>query len=362
MPRSADPRVYTDELFRDAVHPQPGQRVLALGTRGEVAAEWAHAVGAKGRVVAVAHQVHEWRVLVAERDRARQAAPLEPLFAASLDALGDATFEICVIDITSYPSTRALLGIAWAAAQRLTPGGKCFAAGPKDLGIISFCRRWKRSLATRSRWHIARGNGSCWLNGWGRSPRRKSRSPSRSRSSRAANRWCCNQIPRSLPKGCSTTPRRCWRARSPSAATIACWILGCGAGIVGMVAARRNPAGHVTMVDADAAALALTRANCARNRITNVTILPSDVTDAVQDERFTLVACNPPLHERHSTAPDLVMRFVRGAGDVLAPGGTAWMVIPRFSPYERRMEETIGPVTEVLGDERYKVLCATRRK
>src|SRR6185437_10239914 len=106
--------------------------------------------------------------------------------------------------------------------------------------------------------------------------------------------------------------------------------LGCGSGVVGMVAARLAPDVTVTMTDADAYALELAQRNCARNRIRNVTITAADIADTVTDHRFMVVACNPPFHQRHDHNPDLALRFMRAAAELLVPGGRAYFVANRF--------------------------------
>jgi 16S rRNA (guanine1207-N2)-methyltransferase len=137
--------------------------------------------------------------------------------------------------------------------------------------------------------------------------------------------------------------------------------LGCGGGLVGMLAARLAPEGHATLVDSNTAAVALASDNIVRNRLGNAEALVSDVTAAVAERRFTLVATNPPFHQGRVHTTDTALRFITEAFGLLAPGGAFYLVCNRFLPYERTMRETFGSVREVGGNTRYRVLVAKRQ-
>ncbi|MFB3881205.1 MAG: class I SAM-dependent methyltransferase [Armatimonadota bacterium] len=79
--------------------------------------------------------------------------------------------------------------------------------------------------------------------------------------------------------------------------------LGCGYGVVGIIAAKLAPQGHVTLVDINERAVALARENLAANGITNAEALQGDgfapVTPSASlgagGRLFDLIALNPPI-------------------------------------------------------------------
>jgi 16S rRNA (guanine1207-N2)-methyltransferase len=134
--------------------------------------------------------------------------------------------------------------------------------------------------------------------------------------------------------------------------------LGCGAGLIGLSAALRAPAGHVYLVDADVRAVESARQTLAANGVTNATVLISDCASAVYDVQFDVVATNPPFHQGVGTDYEVALQFVRDAARVLKPGGRLYLVANRFLKYEAHILEHFDGMKVAWQDNRYKVLTA----
>ena len=360
MPRANDPRVYTNELLNEALIPVAGQRVLALGVAASQVSVWASAVGKTGAMIAVTHWLPDWRALVQARQR-HSGKALEPIFAASLDGVGDEPFDACAIDIAAYPSKGALLRMTYAAAERLKPDGVLYAAGPKDMGILSFTKRLEALFGNAATLAYRKGQRVLVAHRAGAlTPLPVEDAPDHFTVELRGSTFVLERNPGVFAKGGVDDATAMLIDALEITANDRVLDLGCGGGIVGMVAARLVPTQQVTMTDADATALEVTRRNCAQNNITNTVIQEADVVDTIAEQRFTVVACNPPFHQRHDHSPELVLRFMRAAAEVLLPGGHAYFVANRFLAYEGKLQEIFGNVKEVAGDERYKVLCAVK--
>jgi 16S rRNA (guanine1207-N2)-methyltransferase len=137
--------------------------------------------------------------------------------------------------------------------------------------------------------------------------------------------------------------------------------LGCGAGALGITAARLAHAGRVTMVDVDIEAVRSADRSATIAGLTNTRALPSDVASAVLEERFDVVVTNPPFHVGKQTDLVLPGRFIRDAWQVLVPGGALQLVANRTLPYEGLIRDQFGRVECLHDGPRFKVLVATRR-
>ena len=137
--------------------------------------------------------------------------------------------------------------------------------------------------------------------------------------------------------------------------------LGCGNGVLGILAARLEPSSHSYLVDSDPIAVEVARRTAALNGVANVSAHLSDVLAALPDVTFDVVLMNPPFHRGRIQDTSLAERFIAEASRALRAGGSIYVVCNRFLRYEPTLERLVGPVQEVAGASRYKVLLARRR-
>ncbi len=96
--------------------------------------------------------------------------------------------------------------------------------------------------------------------------------------------------------------------------------LGCGYGVIGIVAAHLSEGGHVILTDVNERAVALTRANIAANEIRNAEVRIGDVYAPVDDLVFDHILCNPPIR----AGREIVDRIIAEAPAHLLDGGSLW--------------------------------------
>ena len=133
--------------------------------------------------------------------------------------------------------------------------------------------------------------------------------------------------------------------------------LGCGYGVVGVVAAHLASKGHVLLVDVNQRAVALARENLHLNAIRNAEARPGDGFTAVGEEHFNVIALNPPI--RAGLA--VVHRLIVEAEGHLAAGGCFYLVARTRQGALRlaaKMRETFGSVEEVAKGGGYRVFVA----
>ncbi len=100
--------------------------------------------------------------------------------------------------------------------------------------------------------------------------------------------------------------------------------LGCGYGPVGIVLKRVYPALDITMCDINLRALTLARLNAKANQVAYLTILKSDILEAVEGP-VDYILTNPPIR----TGKQMVFDFYTQAHEKLKPGGLLFVVIQK---------------------------------
>ncbi len=98
--------------------------------------------------------------------------------------------------------------------------------------------------------------------------------------------------------------------------------LGCGYGVIGIVAAHLSQGGHVILTDVNERAAALARANLVANGTRNAEVRIGDVYAPIDDLVFDHILCNPPIR----AGRDIVDRIIAEAPSHLLEGGSLWLV------------------------------------
>ena len=136
--------------------------------------------------------------------------------------------------------------------------------------------------------------------------------------------------------------------------------LGCGAGLLGIVAALLAPQGEVVLLDNRVQTLELAERNLRRNGIPNAVVHLSDGLRAVDGRMFDVIVTNPPLHEGgvYQAAP--AERFVADSAAHLSPRGQLLLVGPRTLPLQRLAAPYFDECSEAAAD-RVNVVWSCRR-
>jgi 16S rRNA (guanine1207-N2)-methyltransferase len=137
--------------------------------------------------------------------------------------------------------------------------------------------------------------------------------------------------------------------------------LGCGWGPVGIAAAKAAVEGRAVLTDVNRRAIGLARRNVIRNRITNAEVRPGSLFAPVGDDRFDVIATNPPFH----AGREVVLQLLSEAPDHLTEDGRL-LVVGKGSQgilfYQAWLSEHWAQSVEVLArGGGYRVVEARRR-
>lgn len=132
--------------------------------------------------------------------------------------------------------------------------------------------------------------------------------------------------------------------------------LGCGCGVVGILAAKKCGEENVVMADVDPEAVKVARMNAEENGVGGVMIVCSDAFDQVDETGFDLILSNPPYQTNFSVAK----KFIEKGFNRLKIGGRMVMVTKRLDWYRNKLRTIFGGV-RVQEIDGYFVFTAERR-
>jgi len=132
--------------------------------------------------------------------------------------------------------------------------------------------------------------------------------------------------------------------------------LGCGYGVVGILAAKHTTLANVFMSDINKTALEYATRNVTVNNVDGVQIIRSNAYENINETNFTIIASNPPYHADFSV-PKL---FIEKGFNRLAIGGKFYMVTKRRDWYKNKFIAIFGGV-KIHESDGYFVFEAEKR-
>ena len=135
--------------------------------------------------------------------------------------------------------------------------------------------------------------------------------------------------------------------------------LGAGWGYLSRQVLTHDEVEELHLVEANHDAL-----SCARKNVDDprAAFHWADVRGWKAPVQMNAVVMNPPFHSGRSAEPELGKAFIAAAATMLNASGSLWMVANRHLPYEATLAERFAKVEEVAGDNRFKILHASRPK
>ncbi|HEX4197930.1 MAG TPA: methyltransferase [Caulobacteraceae bacterium] len=132
--------------------------------------------------------------------------------------------------------------------------------------------------------------------------------------------------------------------------------LGCGYGVVGLVAARLVRPERVWLLDKDPAAVEAAAANLAANGAAGASVVLSDGFRQFAETGFDKILCNPP-YQADFAVPK---HFIEKGFNRLVVGGSLFMVTKRELWYRNKITSVFGGV-KVREVDGYFVFEATKK-
>ncbi|MHB9132313.1 MAG: class I SAM-dependent methyltransferase [Armatimonadota bacterium] len=135
--------------------------------------------------------------------------------------------------------------------------------------------------------------------------------------------------------------------------------LGCGYGIIGIIAAKLAPEAHVILTDPNERAVQLAKRNLETNVVPNAEVRAGEGFTPVEDEQFDVILTNPPIRAGNA----VVFGLIADAAAHLVPGGRLYLVARTSQgarTFAKEMGRHLDPVTQVGQGSGYRVYMGVK--
>lgn len=136
--------------------------------------------------------------------------------------------------------------------------------------------------------------------------------------------------------------------------------LGCGYGVLGIIAAKMAPHGEVFMVDINKKAVKLAKINSELNNVRNVKVLWGDLFEPIDDLFFDAIISNPPQAAGRRILEKIVTESYRHLND----NGLLQLVAKHRkggSSLSKMMEKCFGNVNVLARKSGYRVYVSIKK-
>ncbi|GAB4258569.1 MAG: class I SAM-dependent methyltransferase [Methylomicrobium sp.] len=136
--------------------------------------------------------------------------------------------------------------------------------------------------------------------------------------------------------------------------------LGCGNGVVGLIAAEQNPQAVVHFVDESFMAVASAQTNfeAAFGGGRQATFRPGDGLSGFASASVDVILCNPPFHQQNTVGDMIAANMFRQARRALTREGVLWVIGNRHLGYHRLLKKGFGRVDTVDANSKFVILKA----
>lgn len=137
--------------------------------------------------------------------------------------------------------------------------------------------------------------------------------------------------------------------------------LGCGNGVVGLIAAEKSPQAQVDFYDESFMAVASARLNFTRafpGRVAR--FIADDGMDSAPDNHYQTVLCNPPFHQHNVVGDFVALQMFRDAKRALKAGGELWVIGNRHLGYVERLKRLFGNCVVVAQNSKFVIVRSAK--
>jgi len=138
--------------------------------------------------------------------------------------------------------------------------------------------------------------------------------------------------------------------------------LGCGNGVVGLIAAQRYPSSKIHFVDESFMAVASARENF-HHAFADTRQAEFIVTEGLTEfepASADMILCNPPFHQQQAVGDQIAQQMFKQSHKVLRKGGELWVIGNRHLGYHVSLKRIFGNATQVASNKKFVILKTIR--
>ena len=134
--------------------------------------------------------------------------------------------------------------------------------------------------------------------------------------------------------------------------------LGCGNGLLGLMAAKTNPAATVHFVDESFMAIESARENFYRafGQERKATFKVGDGLNDFEAASADFILCNPPFHQQNTVGDQIANSMIKDSRRVLKAGGELWLVGNRHLNYHLSLNRLFGNHNVIASNKKFVIL------
>ncbi|MDT8283005.1 MAG: methyltransferase, partial [Gammaproteobacteria bacterium] len=138
--------------------------------------------------------------------------------------------------------------------------------------------------------------------------------------------------------------------------------LGCGNGVLGLMAAIKNPAAKMIFSDESYMAVDSSIDNFTKifGESREAEFLQTDCLYGVPENSVSLVLCNPPFHQDNAINDDVAWQMFTEAKEVLESKGELWVIGNRHLGYHAKLKHLFGDCEVVASNKKFTLLKAVK--
>jgi len=139
--------------------------------------------------------------------------------------------------------------------------------------------------------------------------------------------------------------------------------LGCGNGVLGLMAAIKNPSAKMIFTDESYMAVESSISNFVNTfgETREAEFLQTDCLYGVAQNSVSLVLCNPPFHQDNAINDDVAWQMFTESKAALEPQGELWVIGNRHLAYHAKLKHLFGDCEVVASNKKFTLLKAVNK-
>ena len=133
--------------------------------------------------------------------------------------------------------------------------------------------------------------------------------------------------------------------------------LGCGNGVLGLLAAIKNPQANVIFTDESYMAVESSINNFVSvfGETRDAEFLQTDCLEGIEDESVSLVLCNPPFHQNNAISDNTAWQMFSESKMALQDKGELWVIGNRHLAYHAKLKRIFGNSEVVASNKKFVI-------